>query len=330
MFSIVVPVYNKRDTLSKTVASVLAQSFGDFELILVDDGSTDGSMATVDGVEDPRLRRLAQRNQGPGPARNAGAAAALHDWIALLDADDVWSEDHLAELDRVRRAHPEAGLVGTSYHISDREAGGACVGPTDGQIGLVDYFNAVADGDALLCASTAAVRRDVWQESGGFADYPSGQDSELWVRIASHWPVATSRRVTATYVRRADGITRRRRQRSFGQPPRTLADLSPAVKRVLELRSGAPAAQRRGYDRFVDRYLHWQLRAAVHDGDVATIRGLRSLYERRPSRADRALLRLAALPTPVARALYGAGTRLGVRTRLRTLRARRGSGRRLR
>ena len=316
MFSIVVPVYNKRETLSKTVASVLRQSFGDFELILVDDGSTDGSLASVDDVRDPRVLRLAQANRGPGAARNAGAASARHDWIAFLDADDLWSEGHLAELDRVRRAHPEAGLIGTSYELSQNEDDAVPSDSSDGRIGLVDYLNAVADGDLVLCSSTAAIRRDAWRGSGGFGDYPSGQDSEMWIRIASSWPVATSSRVTATYIRRANGISLLRRQRGFGKAPQALQDLSPAVMRALELRAHAPAAWKGGYDRLIDRYLHWWLRAAVQDGDVAKVRGLRPLYERRPLLVDQCLLLLGALPTPVARALYRVGTR-GFRARLR-------------
>jgi glycosyltransferase involved in cell wall biosynthesis len=316
MFSIVVPVYNKRHTLSATIASVLAQSFVDFELIVVDDGSTDGSMSVLDGLADPRLRRLAQRNRGPGAARNAGAEAARHDWIAFLDADDLWADHHLAELDQVRRRHPEAGLIGTSYRMSHSEGLDSLSELSEARIGLVEYFDAVAAGDAVLCASTAAVRRDVWRETRGFGAYPWGQDTELWVRIASRWPVATSRRVTAIYLQGTGGISERRWKGSLGNAPQALADLSPAVMRVLELRLDAPAVQRESYDRFVDIYLHWWLRAAVRDGHIATVRGLRRLYERRPSRMDRFLLAAAALPAPLARALHRAKGQ--IRSRLPT------------
>src|ERR1051325_11534551 len=115
MFSVVVPLWNNRATVRETVASALAQHFADFELIVVDDGSTDGSVETLAGMDDPRLRIVRQANAGPGPARNAGIAAARADWIAFLDADDLWLPDHLAELDRVRTRFPDAGLIGTAY-----------------------------------------------------------------------------------------------------------------------------------------------------------------------------------------------------------------------
>jgi len=109
MFSIVVPLWNKRHTVAATLASALAQTWRDFELIIVDDGSTDGGMEETARFDDPRIRRLRQENKGPGAARNAAIRAARHDWFAFLDADDLWLPDHLAELDRIRRRCPDAG-----------------------------------------------------------------------------------------------------------------------------------------------------------------------------------------------------------------------------
>src|ERR1044072_4490876 len=158
MFSVVIPVWNKRDTIAAAVASVLAQSCGDFELIVVDDGSTDGSMAGWRAFDDPRLRTVAQANAGPGPARNRGIEEAGHDWIAFLDADDLWLPDHLAELARIRGACPEAGLIGTAYAL--REHQGHCHLPDEGagpRIEIVDYFRQMGEGQNLLCASSAAI-----------------------------------------------------------------------------------------------------------------------------------------------------------------------------
>ena len=126
MFSIVMPVWNKEEYVAATLTAALAQSFADFELIVVDDGSADRSMAIVRGFDDPRIRILVQANAGPGRARNAGIAAARHDWIAFLDADDLWLPDHLDELDRIRSRHPEAGLIGTAFAIGGRAAPASC------------------------------------------------------------------------------------------------------------------------------------------------------------------------------------------------------------
>ena len=306
MFSVIVPLYNKRSTVSTTVESVLAQSFADFELIVVDDGSTDGGLSTLEGLDGPRLRLMSQANRGAGAARNAGAAVARHDWIAFLDADDIWFEDHLEELDRIRRAFPEAGLIGTRYRVGMPDGRERDSRP-EGQIGLVDYFEAVASGRPVLCASSAAIRREVWQESAGFGSWPTGQDSEFWVRVAAGWPVAVSTRVTAAYRQHTGGITDRRKSEATGKPPRVLADLAPSAARVVEMRAGATGARRKALDAYLDRYLHWRLRDAVRYGDCATITALRPLYERPPSLVDRALLRIGALPGPMARLIYRAG-----------------------
>jgi len=89
LFSVVIPTYNRRDLVLRAVRSVLAQTFGDFEILVVDDGSTDDTAAAVGGLEDPRIRFLAlSPNRGPSAARNAGIAAARGPWISLLDSDD--------------------------------------------------------------------------------------------------------------------------------------------------------------------------------------------------------------------------------------------------
>ena len=306
MFSVIVPLYNKRSTVATAVESVLDQSFADFELIVVDDGSTDSGPSTLEGFEDPRLRLISQDNRGAGAARNAGAAAASHDWIAFLDADDLWFADHLAELDRIRSAFPDAGLIGTSFRLDFPDRHDANV-RREGQIELIDYFEAVASGRSVLCTSSCAARREVWRESGGFGAYPTGQDSEFFVRIAARWPVAVSTRVTAAYRQHTGGISDRKRRAATGKPPLSLSGLSPAAARVVEMRAEASGPRRKNLDAYLDRYLHWRLREAVNDCDCITIRALGRLYERRPSLVDRILLRIGALPRPLARLLYRAG-----------------------
>ena len=120
MFSVVIPLWNKRHTVAFSVASALRQSYGELELIIVDDGSTDGSREALGGFSDPRIRLIGQPRLGPGGARNTGIRAARGDWIAFLDADDVWLPNHLAELDRIRAAYPDAALIGTAFGVTRR------------------------------------------------------------------------------------------------------------------------------------------------------------------------------------------------------------------
>lgn len=300
-------MHNKRDTLAETVASALRQSFADFELILIDDGSTDGSLETIGGVSDPRLRILSQANAGPGAARNRGAAAARHEWIAFLDADDIWFDDHLAELAAVRRACPEAALIGAGHRtVSAGCVPGAAPRPP-GRIGQVCYFEAVGRGEDVLHTSSTALRRSVWSETGGFALYPSGEDAEYWVRIALRWPVARSTRTTVLYLTGTGGIIDARKARRIGRPPAMLADLSPAVARLLEAYPSIESPRlRRGADSYIDRYLRWRLDEAAYAGDARTVSALARMAPRRLPALDRLLVAPSRLPAPVAAAAYRA------------------------
>ncbi|MBI3210154.1 MAG: glycosyltransferase family 2 protein [Candidatus Solibacter usitatus] len=93
--SVLVPLYNKADHIRRCIDSVLEQTYADFELIVVDDGSTDGSGTIVAEYRDPRLRMIHQKNAGPGAARNRGAKEARAEWLAMVDADDAWEKDYL-------------------------------------------------------------------------------------------------------------------------------------------------------------------------------------------------------------------------------------------
>ncbi len=324
MFSIVTPVFNKREMLRETVLSALSQSYAGFELILVDDGSTDGSLETVSDLEDKRIRILRQANAGASAARNAGLAAARHEWIAFLDADDLWLPGHLAELDRIRRAFPDAGLIGTAFLRSDRSGAvlePPAAGSDSGRIRLIGYFEEVGRGSSPLWTSSAAIRADAFRRLGGFCDDPIGQDSEYWARIAFDYPVAASDRATAVYRLGTGGIIDRARYRWQGRELRSAADLSSATALVCErYRHIASPALRRALDLFVDRYVGWCLETSVANGDIRTLRTLPRLYRSRPPLRHRLLLAAAMLPAPIACAAYRAG--LAAKAAARRLRGR--------
>jgi len=237
----------------------------------------DAFVTASDGLSDAQYRFA--------PASDGWSIAQIVEHVALVE---------LRILEVIGRL-PQAPAP------SDGKARGA------GRIESIDYIAEVATGRIVLITSSAAVRRDVLEKTGGFGSFPNGQDSELWVRIASLWPVAISTRVTAAYRQQAGGISDRKRRDAFGRPPRSLAELSPAAARPLALRADAPEPRRRVYDAYVDRYLHWRLRAAISDRDFVTIREIRHLYERRPSAVDLALLWIGRLPGPLALFLYRAG-----------------------
>lgn len=114
-FSIVIPVFNKADYLGLTLISALLQSFSDFEIVLVDDGSTDGSLKLAETFTDPRLRVFKQANAGVSAARNLGIAMARGEWICFLDADDWLHPEYLATQYATLTAHPRAAIVATRF-----------------------------------------------------------------------------------------------------------------------------------------------------------------------------------------------------------------------
>ena len=308
MFSIVTPVFNKREHLRAAVTGALAQTFAHFELILIDDGSTDGSLDTVADIADPRIRTMRQANAGASAARNAGLAAARADWVAFLDADDLWLPDHLAELDRIRHRHPQAGLIGTAFLTAGPDGAAPPPSPAEGEIREIAYFEAVGCGGSPLWTSSAAIRREAFLQLGGFNDDPIGQDSEYWARIAFRYPVVTSTRATAIYRRgTAGGIIESARNRWANRPLNTASDLSSAAALVESRYAAAPPELRPALDLFLDRYVGWCLMTSVANRDIATIRKLRPLYRTPPPREHRLLLALARLPEPLARISYALG-----------------------
>lgn len=118
-FSVILPVYNKKDYVRRSAGSVLGQSFRDFELIVVDDGSKDGSPARVKSLKDKRVRLIVQKNAGVSSARNRGVGAARGRYVAFLDADDEWDKGYLAALKGLIEEFPDAGLYGTNYWVDN-------------------------------------------------------------------------------------------------------------------------------------------------------------------------------------------------------------------
>ena len=207
-FSVIIPLFNKRAYIQRAVKSVLDQTFSDFELIVVDDGSTDGSADMIAHVDDPRLKIVRQPNAGVGLARNTGISAAAGIWLALLDADDAWLSDHLSELVRVATAFPEAGMISCAgcEVVASNVQRVIADHPSEGLVQRVNYFERAANHKGFINASSVAIRADVAETIGGFSSRKAGEDIEYWVRVALEFPVAVSSRVTSLYFRDTGGV----------------------------------------------------------------------------------------------------------------------------
>lgn len=208
LVSVVIPLYNKARHIERAVHSVLGQSFRDFEVIVVDDGSTDDGAARVRQITDPRVKLIRQPNAGVSAARNAGIEAATTELIAFLDADDEWLPCFLETVMGLRERHPEAGMYAAAYQyyqdntITSPQFKDCCTLPQGGL--LQDYFLA-ALGDPPVSATSVLIPKQVLTEVGNFpAGLKRGEDLQTWARIALRYRVAWSPITCAVYNLAAD------------------------------------------------------------------------------------------------------------------------------
>ncbi|MBP2144570.1 glycosyltransferase involved in cell wall biosynthesis [Methanofollis sp. W23] len=197
--SVVIPLYNKGPYIARALNSVLAQTFQDFEVIVVDDGSTDEGAEVVRGFDDPRIQLIQQENRGVSAARNRGIEAVRAELVAFLDADDEWSTEHLRTLLRLRDSYPEAGAYGTAYLVKEKDSKVHVASfsddiPQEPWEGLLpSYFKAATFGDPPISASTVAIPIYILKEMDGFSTEEwMGEDVDLWGRIALKYPITFS------------------------------------------------------------------------------------------------------------------------------------------
>jgi glycosyltransferase involved in cell wall biosynthesis len=201
--SVVLPTYQRRGLVERAIASVLAQTHRDFELIVIDDGSTDGTEEALASFGDA-LRYRWQPNRGVSAARNAGIELARAPVVAFIDSDNQWLPDHLAVVTAVLERHPEAVLASTCRECI---AAGAQE-PDDAELRDV-LPNLLLRNDVGLI-SCAAARREAVLAAGGFDERLSvAEDSELWLRLAMRGPFAFVRRRTVIPQATVGGLRER-------------------------------------------------------------------------------------------------------------------------
>lgn len=181
--SVIIPAYNAMAYLPQAVESVLKQTFTDFEVHIVDDGSSDDTANWASHLADARVSLITQSNQGAGAARNAGLKKAQGEYIAFLDADDFWEPTKLAEQVKRLDQNTEIGLVHTWVTLSNAESNLAeYVMKTEGEGHI---WNRVVTYNPIKCGSTAMVRQQCFQDLGYFdASLKYSEDWDMWIRIA--------------------------------------------------------------------------------------------------------------------------------------------------
>lgn len=206
--SVIIPTWNRRDLVARAIDSVLAQTRPVEEIIVVDDGSTDGTGAFLAQRYGERITLLTQANAGVSAARNRGLAAARGRYVALLDSDDVWLPEKTARQLAHLEAQPQLGMV-----LCDVER----VNP-DGS--LIDVFERrrqiPADGPALqwvlrdpaLAPLSLLMRREVYEDVGGFDEsLRTAEDLDYHLRVAARWPIGVVSQPLARALRGNDGLS---------------------------------------------------------------------------------------------------------------------------
>lgn len=188
--SVVIPLYNKEKEIARTLRSVLAQTSQPLEIIVVDDGSTDGSAARVEEIGSPLIRLIRQENRGVSAARNRAMQEACGEYAALLDGDDTWEPGYLAEIERLIAAYPGCGAYATSFNVDDGHH--LTPGDTPQTEGVVDFFTEALSHYVLIPSSTT-LRRKPALSLGGFPEgMRMGEDQYLWTKLARTSPVCFS------------------------------------------------------------------------------------------------------------------------------------------
>lgn len=209
-FSIIIPVYNKEKEIKDTLTSVLTQSFTDFEIILVDDGSTDNSISVIKNFQDNRIKIITQKNQGVSCARNTGIKNASCKYIALLDADDKWEKNYLEEQYNLIQKYPECNIFAVNYYYlytSGKKVSNKVnhlnINGEDGI--LKDYFYIAATSQPPICSSSVVIEKKKIDAIGGFpVGIKSGEDLLTWAKLAYHNKIAYSKKCLSTYILREE------------------------------------------------------------------------------------------------------------------------------
>jgi glycosyltransferase involved in cell wall biosynthesis len=205
-FSIVIPLYNKEKFVLATLESVLSQTFSDFEVLVIDDCSTDRSAEIVRNFIDPRIRIIAhETNKGLSAARNTGIRNAASEYIAFIDADDAWKPFFLEKIAALIKKYPRAGIFATAYE--ELYGGNIGVGVhknlgfAENEMAAVPDFFLASSYQPIFCYSSVAIRKEVFETAGFFDEQTTlGEDVDFNIRAFMKHELAYYNGICAGYT----------------------------------------------------------------------------------------------------------------------------------
>jgi glycosyltransferase involved in cell wall biosynthesis len=239
-FTVIIPLFNKENFIESTLISVLHQSLIDFEVLIINDGSTDKSEEKVLKFTDSRIKYFYVENRGVSAARNFGIAKAQSDYITFIDADDYWFPDFLQEMFENINRFPELEVFSAAIEVETSKK----VFPSSysivktGDCEIVNYFDASLK-ETVICTSCAVFHKSVFEKTGNFdINLKSGEDTDMWIRIGLNYPILFSWKILARYVYDAKSLTKNHKTtiNSFDFSKYTsLEKKNPNLKKFLDL-----------------------------------------------------------------------------------------------
>lgn len=216
MISVVIPLYNKETSIAHTLQCVLSQTYQDFEVVVVDDGSSDNGPAIVVQFTDPRIRLIRQANGGVSVARNTGIHKSRGEYIAFLDADDEWNQTHLEDLSTLIQKYPVCRAFATNYQFRKGDKLTTVILnkiPFIGDDGvLTNYFEICSCSHSPVNSSDVCVEKDLLLSIGGFpVGIKAGEDLLTWAKIALSTDFAFTKKSSVIYNIGDTSIVSRRR-----------------------------------------------------------------------------------------------------------------------
>ena len=236
LISVVIPVYNGEKTILETIESVLNQTFQDFELIVIDDGSTDQTAEIINRIQDSRIKIFSYSNAGLSASRNRGIAKARGEYISFIDADDLWTADKLESQLKALQENPQAAVAYSWTDCIDESGKFLRRG---GYISVTDHvYEKLLLVDFVEGGSNALIRKHVFAEVGGFDEsFNAVEDWDMWLRLASRYRFVTvaSRQILyrqsansmSTNVLKMEAASLRIIEREFAKAPEWLQMLKP-------------------------------------------------------------------------------------------------------
>jgi len=251
MISVVIPLYNKEEMITKTVMSVLNQTFKEFEIIIVNDGSTDLSLDVVSGIADSRVKVVSIVNSGVSVARNTGIKLASYPWVALLDGDDWWAPNFLETMVTSISNYPKHKLFATGrsrvfkYVVEryDHE-----LLPDEGSAAALNYFKVISRFLPLINSSNVVIRKTLFETAGYFRHgQRKHEDHDLWLRLAVGNEVV--------FVNKNLSFYRKTETNTASLTPFTATDFILYMKTMIEVKAQITPEEQTNFRHYYRKYV---------------------------------------------------------------------------